>query len=29
MILITHTLIGVVPISIGGVMFGRALGIRN
>lgn len=28
MILITQTLIGVVPISIGGVMFGSGLGIR-
>jgi len=29
MILIAHTLTGVVPISIGGVMFGSALGIRT
>jgi hypothetical protein len=29
MILITHTFIGVVPISIGGVMFGSGLGIKT
>jgi len=29
MILITQTLIGVVPISVGGVMFGSGLGIRT